>query len=263
MLTLDMLIHPTAVIHPEAKIDPTTVIGPYSVIDQSVEVGPNCVLGPQVHITGDTQIGANNRFHTGSVIGDAPQDLKYGYEATRLVVGDENVFREHVTVHRSNNQGEATVVGSGNYFMAGSHVGHNSRIGNRAVLANGAALGGHVEVGDRAFISANCLVHQFVRIGELSLMQGGAAVSKDVPPYVIATGVNGICGLNVVGLRRAGITAAERLELKQLYRTLFCHRGNAQAVLKEARQDCQNEPSRVLLDFIETADRGICTHGRE
>jgi UDP-N-acetylglucosamine acyltransferase len=205
------MIHPTAVIDPQAQLDASVSVGPYAVIDAHVVVGPRCAIGAQVHLTGHTTIGANNRFHTGAVIGDAPQDLKYQNEPTRLVVGDDNVFREHVTVHRSNQLAEATVIGHRNFLMAHSHVGHNSCLGNHIILANGALLGGHVSVEDRAFISGNCLVHQFVRIGTLALMQGGAAVSQDLPPYTIARGDNGICGLNSVGLRRAGFTSEQRL----------------------------------------------------
>jgi UDP-N-acetylglucosamine acyltransferase len=196
-------------------------VGPYAVIDEGVEVGAGCIIGPQVYLTGVTIIGAHNRFYAGCVIGEGPQDLKYNGEATRLRIGDGNVFREHVTVHRSNNAAEETVIGTQNYLMANSHVAHNCHLGDGIILANGALLGGHVTVDDRAFISGNCVVHQFVHVGTLALMQGGSAISKDLPPYTVARGDNGICGLNTVGLRRAEVPAADRLELKQLYRALF------------------------------------------
>ena len=198
------MIHPTAIIHPQAKLDPTVRVGPYAVIDAAVELGEDCVVGPQVHLTGWTKIGAGNKFHAGCVIGDAPQDLKYKDEPTRLVIGDHNVFREHVTVNRATTPDAATVVGSDNFIMASAHIGHNCAVGSQVIIANGALLGGHVTVQDRAFISGTCLVHQFTRVGTLAIMQGGAGVSKDVPPFTVARGVNGICGLNVVGLRRAG-----------------------------------------------------------
>ncbi len=205
------MIHPTAVVHPLARLDATVSVGPYTVIDEHVVVGPDCRIGPHVYLTGHTTIGARNCFHANCVIGDAPQDLKYTGEPTRLRIGDHNVFREHVTVHRSNKLAEDTVIGSHGFFMAHCHVGHNSRIGDHVILANGALLGGHVTVDDRAFISGNCLVHQFTRVGTLALMQGGAAISKDLPPFTVARGDNGICGLNVVGLRRTGYTADQRL----------------------------------------------------
>jgi UDP-N-acetylglucosamine acyltransferase len=172
-----------------------------------VEIGAQCVLGPHVYLTGLTRIGARNRFHAGCVIGDAPQDLKYAGEPTRLRIGDDNVFREHVTVHRSNKIGEETIIGSHNFLMAHCHVAHNCHVGEHVILANGALLGGHVTVDDRAFISGNCAVHQFVRIGMLALTQGGTVVTQDLPPYTIAHNVNELCGLNAVGLRRAGFAS--------------------------------------------------------
>lgn len=252
------MIHPTAVIHPKAQLDPSVSVGSYAVIDEGVSVGANCVIGPHVHLTGHTTIGAHNQFHTGSVIGDAPQDLKYKGEPTRLRIGDRNVFREHVTVNRSNKLEEDTIVGSNNFLMANSHVGHNCIVGDYVILANGALLGGHVTVQDRAFISGNCLVHQFVRVGRLALMQGGSAVSKDLPPFCVARGGNGICGLNVVGLRRAGFTSEQRLELKKLYHALFRSGQKLAVTLASARREFTGEPALLLLDFVAASKRGLC-----
>jgi UDP-N-acetylglucosamine acyltransferase len=142
--------------------------------------------------------------------------------------------------------------------MANSHVGHNTQIGNYVIVANGALLGGHVTVGDRAFISGNCLVHQYVRIGTLSLMQGGSAVSKDLPPYTIARGDNGICGLNIVGLRRAGFSRDERLELKRLYHALFRSDKNMRLALKAAEPTIKSANAKVLIDFVAGTRRGLC-----
>lgn len=252
------MIHKTAVIHPNAQIDSSVVVGPYAVIDENVVLGANCKIGPHVYITGHTTIGANNAFHAGAVIGDAPQDLKYKNEPTRLRIGENNVFREHVTIHRSNKLAEDTVIGSGNFFMAHSHVAHNCIIGNNNILANGALLGGHVTISDRVFISGNCLVHQFVRIGTLALMQGGSGISKDLPPFTIARGDNGICGLNTIGLRRAGLTAEQRLELKKLYHALFRSGKNFRAALAEAQKKFTSDVAKTMLDFVATSKRGIC-----
>jgi UDP-N-acetylglucosamine acyltransferase len=216
------------------------------------------VVGPHVYLTGLTTIGAGNRFHAGCVIGDAPQDLKYQNEPTRLRIGDQNVFREHVTIHRSNKTAEDTVVGSRNFFMANSHVAHNCVIGDHAILANGVLLGGHVVVQNRAFISGNCLVHQFTRIGTLALMQGGAGISQDLPPFTIAQRINEICGLNVIGLRRAGFTAEQRLELKRLYQLLFRSGKNLRMALAEAQEKFSSAPARVLLEFLAGAKHGVC-----
>lgn len=251
-------IHPTAVIDPHAQVHETVTVGPFSVIEAEVIVGPNCWVGPHVYLTGHTRIGAENRFHAGCVIGDAPQDLKYKGQATELIIGDHNVFREHVTVHRSNTPTEATTIGSHNFLMANSHVGHNSRLANHIIVANGALLGGHVTVGDRAFISGNCLIHQFTRVGTLSLMQGGAGISKDLPPFTIAAGVNSICGLNVIGMRRAGLSSADRLELRRLYHSLFRTNSKFSDALARAQAEFRSDAARLLLEFVASAKRGVC-----
>jgi UDP-N-acetylglucosamine acyltransferase len=252
------MIHPTAVIHPGAKVDGSVQVGPHAVIDGGVTVGPDCIIAPHVHLTGVTTIGAGNRFHTGCVIGDAPQDLKYKGETTRLLIGNHNVFREHVTIHRSNKLPEDTVIGSNNYLMAHAHVGHNCRLGDHVIMANGAMLGGHVTVEDRVFISGNCLIHQFTRVGTLALMQGGAAISKDLPPFTIARGVNSICGLNVVGMRRAGFSAEDRLQLKKAYLFLFRSGRRFREAVEAARKEFTNPAVKTLLDFLAAAKRGAC-----
>ncbi len=253
------MIHSAAIIHPRAKVDPSVQVGPYAVIDEHVVIGPGCVVGPQAYLTGHTHIGAGNQFHAGCVIGDAPQDLKYKQEPTGLQIGNHNVFREHVTVHRSNKTSEATVIGSNNLLMVNSHVGHNAIIGDYVILANGALLAGHVTVADRVFISGNCLVHQFVRIGTLALMQGGSGISKDLPPFTIARGDNGISGLNTIGLRRAGFSNEERLELRRLYHFLFRRRGRWSEVLAAAREQFTGARSQVMLDFVSGSKRGLCS----
>lgn len=254
------MIHPTAIVHPQAQLDPTVEVGPYAVIEAGVVMGPRCVVGPHVHLTGRAVIGADNRFHAGAVIGDAPQDLKYHDAPTRLRIGDRNRFREHVTVHRSNRLEEDTVIGSDNFLMAHCHVGHNAVIGDRVVLANGALVGGHAVVQDRAFISGNCMVHQFARVGTLALMQGGSGISQDLPPFTVARGNNTICGLNTVGLRRAGVSADDRAELKRLYRRLFLSGRGLRAAVEDARRQHTAEVSRVLIEFIAAARRGVCGH---
>jgi UDP-N-acetylglucosamine acyltransferase len=253
------VIHPTAIIHPKAKLDATIQVGPYAVIDEGVELGANCVIGPHVYLTGLTTIGTHNRVHAGCVIGDAPQDLKYKNEPTRLRIGDHNVFREHFTVHRSTRPDAETIIGSYNFLMANAHVAHNCVIGDHVILANGALLGGHVEVQDRAFISGNCLVHQFCRVGTLALMQGGSAISMDLPPFTIAQGGNVICGLNAVGLRRAGFSAEQRTELKKLYHFLFRSGKNLRDAIAEAQKNFSGAPAEILLEFVAGAKRGVCT----
>jgi UDP-N-acetylglucosamine acyltransferase len=257
------VIHSTAIIHPKAKLDPTVRVGPYAVIDEGVEIGPGCIIGPHVYMTGLATIGAHNQFCAGCVIGEAPQDLKYQGEPTRLRIGERNVFREHVTVHRASKQAEETVIGSQNFLMAHSHVAHNCRLGDLVILANGALLGGYAIVEDRAFISGNCLVHQFVRVGTLALMRGGSAISKDLPPFTVARGENTLCGLNTIGLRRAGFAPAERLELKQLYHTLFRDGLNLKTALAVAQKKFSATPSQRMIEFLKASTRGVCFEGRD
>lgn len=254
------MIHPAAIVHPAAEVDASCEIGPYAVIDAGVRLGPRCRVGPGAHLTGRTTIGADNVFHAGCVIGDAPQDVRYTGAPTGLRVGDRNVFREHVTVNRSNKPEEDTVIGSGCFLMTHAHVGHNSRLGDGVILANNVALAGHAEVNDRAFLSANTLVHQFTRVGTLAMTQGGAGFSLDLPPYCMAHLVNQLCGLNVVGLRRAGVGAAERLELKRLYRFLFREGRNLRAAVAEADGQFTSPPARVLLEFCAATKRGFLAH---
>ena len=251
-------IHPTALVDPRVQLPESIEIGPYSTIDAGVDIGSGCVLGPCVHLLGQTSIGKNNRFHSGTVIGDAPQDLKYRGAPTRLRIGDNNVFRENVTVHRSASFEDETLIGSGNFLMVGCHVGHNCVIGDQNIIANGALLGGHVTISSKVFISGNCLVHQFCRIGRLALMQGGAAISKDLPPFTIARGDNCVCGLNTIGLRRGGIPGDARLELKRLYHLLLRSSTRMSARLREAKQEFHSQFALEFIQFVEESKRGVC-----
>lgn len=253
------MIHPTAVIHPQARMGADVQIGPFAVIDEHVEIGDRTEVGPHVYLTGQTRIGPGNKIHAGCVIGDRPQDIRFQGELTGVIIGAENVFREHVTIHRSNKESEPTTIGSHCFLMANSHVGHNTRVGDHVIIANGALLGGHVTVEDRAFISGNCLVHQFVRIGAFALMQGGAGISKDLPPYTIARGDNGMSGLNVIGLRRAGFSNDERLELRRLYHLLFRSGLSLRSLLTRAAEEFRSPKARVLIDFVSTGQRGFCS----
>lgn len=251
------MIHPTAIVDPRAVLGAGVEVGPYAVIEAGVGLGDGCRVGPGVHLLAGTTAGPRNEFHAGCVIGGPPQDLKYRGEPTRLRIGEGNVFREHVTIHRSNRPDEDTVIGSFNLFMVHSHVGHNCRLGDQLVLANGAMLAGHVEVGDRVFISGNCMVHQFCRVGRLALMQAGSAISKDLPPAVIARGGNGLVGLNVVGLRRAGVSGEERLALRRVYLAVFRSGKNIRAAAEEAARGGLDGMPRAFVEFILASRRGV------
>jgi len=203
-------------------------------------------------------LGSHNHVFAGCVIGEAPQDLKYAGQPTGLRIGDHNVFREHVTIHRSNKVGEDTVVGSHNFLMQHSHIAHNCVMGDHVILGGGSLLAGHVIVQDRAMISGNCLIHQFTRIGTLAMMQGGAAISKDLAPYTVASGRNRIAGLNTVGLRRAGVSPADRLEIRALYHFLFRSGINFREAIQQARSQFLSPASQGLLDFAAASRRGVC-----
>jgi UDP-N-acetylglucosamine acyltransferase len=252
------MIHPTAIVNPQAKLHPSVEVGPYAVIDAGVELGANCIVGPHAYLTGLTKAGTGNKFHASSVIGGTPQDLKYKGEATGLVIGDNNTFREHVTVNCATTPEENTVIGSNNLIMASAHIGHNSVVGNHVIMANSSMLGGHAHIADRALISGGCLVHQFCRIGTLAIMQGGSAISKDLAPYTIAYETNLICGLNIIGLRRNGFSAADRIELKNLYRALFRSGHNITEAVDAARGKFSSQHAQIMLDFIAASKRGVC-----
>ena len=203
-------IHPTAVIHPWARIGEGVKIGPYTVIGENVEIGDECEIGSNVLIEGATRIGKRNRIFHGSAIGTAPQDLKYNGEQTFLVIGDDNVVREFVSLNLATGDGETTSIGSRCLLMVGSHVAHDCTVGDGVIITNNSLLGGHVTVGDKAFISGAVGVHQFCRIGRLAMVGGQARVTQDVPPFVtVDGGTTMIVGLNKVGLRRAGFSADE------------------------------------------------------
>jgi UDP-N-acetylglucosamine acyltransferase len=251
-------IHPTAIIAPEADVAADVEIGPYVVLEGAVRVGPGCVLRPQAHLIGPLTLGRGNQVFTGAVLGERPQHLKYNGEPTGLEVGDHNIFREHVTVHRATTATGTTRIGSHNFFMAGSHVAHDCRVGSHCILANNALLGGHCVVEDNVFLSGNTAVHQFVRIGRLALLSGVSASTKDIPPFIIQQGIDRVVGVNVIGMRRAGLSAAQINAVRQAYQILF----RQHQVLPHALAQLERELGSVdviteLVRFIRASSRGI------
>jgi len=258
-----MAIHATALIDSRAEVHPDADIGPYVVIDGPVRVGPRTRVLAHATLTGWTEIGADNVIHMGAVLGDTPQDLAFEDTESYLRIGDRNVVREHVQIHRGTKPGSATVVGNDNYFMNNAHVAHNCRIGYGVILANGALLGGYVQVEDQAFVSANCVVHQFVRIGRLALLRGLSRTSRDVPPFCIMDGTHTVRAINRVGLRRAGFTSVQIRALQNAFRLLFRRAGNlAMAIGELESQPCSPEV-RYLIDFIRASRRGVCVGPRK
>lgn len=251
-------IHPTAVIDAAAELDSDVEVGPYTVIGPRVRVGARSRIGPHVVIRGPTSIGADNRIFQFASVGEDPQDKKYGGEETFLTIGDGNVIRECATLHRGTAQdaGE-TRVGSGNLFMAYSHVAHDCRIGDQVAMANAASLAGHIEVQDWAILGGFTIVHQFCRIGTHCFCGGGSVVSKDVPPYVIVDGYPAQPrGINTEGLRRREIDADTIRQLKHAYRILYMsNRKLEDAVV--AMRALGNARVDQLANFVADRSRSI------
>jgi UDP-N-acetylglucosamine acyltransferase len=255
-----MNIHHTAIIDLEAKLGLNVEIGPYVVIDGNVKIGDRTSVESHVVIESNVRIGADNVIGHGAIIGTAPQDLSFEEERTTHVeIGNENVIREHCTIHRGSADGSATRIGNNNFLMAGAHVGHNCDIGNNVIIANNCLLGGHVQVGDGAFLGGGCVFHQKMSVGRLAITQGASAFSKDIPPFVIAAERNYVFGLNVIGLRRAGFSAKDRDEIKAVFKLIYASDFNVSQALEKAKTMGVGNVAREFLDFVANAKkRGIC-----
>ena len=204
--------------------------------------------------------GANNRFHAHCVIGDTPQHLGYAGEPTRVEIGDGNTFREFSTVHRGMEaNGGLTIIGDGNLFMACTHVAHDCRVGNRTIFANSAVIGGHSVIDDGAFLSGNTCVHQFCRIGRVAMVGGTSSVTQDLPPFWIIQGTNVVHGVNVIGMRRAGIPNEEIMGVRRLYKAINRSGLTVRAALEQAEAtDGHLATVREVIEFIRASKRGIC-----
>jgi UDP-N-acetylglucosamine acyltransferase len=250
-------VHPTAVVSPASDIHPTVRIGPFAVIDEGVVIGPACEIGSHTVIKRFTTLGARNRIAEHVVLGGLPQDVKFTGEDSRLVVGDDNLIREFVTLHRASGAGAETRIGSRNFLMIGIHVAHNCVIGDDNIFANGVALAGHVVVEDHVFLASNVGAHQFVRFGRYAMVGGKSKIVQDVLPFCITDGNPAfVSGLNSVGLRRGGFDSAARAQLKRAYRILF--RSGlpfAEAMAKAASIDDPNVAH--LLSFLGDSKRGF------
>jgi UDP-N-acetylglucosamine acyltransferase len=253
-------IHPTAIVEPGAVIGEGTRIGPYTVIGGEVRLGRDNVVGPHVVIDGRTTLGDRNRIYQFASIGAAPQVDHGGEDAGALVIGDDNVIREYVTIQPGLEAGHPlTVVGSGALLMASSHVAHDCRVGDGVRLANAATLAGHVQVGDHAWLSGLTAVHQFNRVGAHAFVACGAIVVQDVPPFCMAQGDRArLIGLNEVGLRRHGFSAGDILGLRRAYKTLFRRPGAKAERMAAARAELgERRGVAELLDFLAETRRGV------
>ncbi len=253
-------IHPTAVVHPEARLHESVEVGPYAIIGPKVQIGAGSRVGPHAVLDGDTLIGARNRiFHFASV-GAIPQDLKYAGEDTKLVIGDENQIREFATLHIGTaGGGGVTRIGNKNLFMAYSHVAHDCVIGNGCVLANCAALAGHVLMGNHVTMGGLSAIHQFTRIGDYAFIAGGAMVAMDVPTYCTAQGDRAeLVGLNTVGLSRHGFSEEQIDRIKEAYKILFRSKlGLNEAIARLEAEHAGHPEIEVLLDFVGNSKRGL------
>jgi len=251
-------IHPSAVIAPEVELDAGVVIGPLCLIDGRVRIGARTRLIGHVTILGDTIIGEDNVIHPHAVIGDEPQDLAYSGGPRRVVIGSRNIFREGVTIHRGSERGDTTIIGDDNFFMQNAHAAHDCRIGDRTIIAGGALLAGWAEVGDHALVSGNCVVHQYVRIGRFAMMRGLSRTSRDIPPFCIMDLTHTVRGINVVGLRRAGFSGPSIRSLREAFRVLFGTRRNLKNAIAELEAVGKPAPEVAeMISFIRQSKRGV------
>lgn len=252
-------IHPTAIIDPGAELGEEIEIGPYVVIDGNVRLGDGCRLAAHVVLTGPTTIGQENRIGYGTVIGSDPQDFSFDPETfSEVRIGDRNIFREHVTIHRGTKADSATVVGDDCYLMSGAHMGHNSVIGSGVVIANNCLLAGYVEIQDRVVLGGGTVFHQFMRIGRMAMVRGGTRFGKDIPPFSMGDEDNILAGINAVGLRRNGISPEARRELARAFKLIFRSGLNVGQALEKAQEESWGSEASEFFDFIRESKRGVC-----
>lgn len=253
-------IHPTAIVNPCAKLAKNVEIGPYSIIGPNVSIDEGTIIGTNCVIDGNTTIGKNCRIFTGAVIGSIPQDLKFKGEETFLEIGDNNIIREYVTINLGTKATGKTVIGNNNLIMAYSHIAHDCRIGNEVIIANVGTLAGHVTIEDKAVIGGMVAIHQFVRVGTLSIIGGCSKVIQDIPPYSTCDGHPAkFYGLNVTGLRRAGIKLEVRNALKIALKILFKSQLSISSALEEIEKRFSSyKEIKYLINFVKNSQRGVC-----
>lgn len=254
------MIHPSAVIHPLARLGEAVSVGPYCRIGENVTIGDRCVLDSHVVFEGPTTIGSDNHFYPFCVIGVAPQDLKYSSEETFLTVGSRNTFREYVNVHRGTKGGGGyTRIGNHNFLMVGAHVAHDCILGDEIIMANNATLAGHVIVEDHATIGAYSGVHQYCRVGRHGYVGGYSVITKDVLPYskTVSDRNTHAYGPNTIGLERKGFTAEQIANIKAAFRLLLQSKLNTSQAVAAIRENGAAPEVEVLLKFIEASERGV------
>jgi len=252
-------IHPTAIVDPAAQLGSGVIVGPYCIIGPDVTLGDGCWLQNHVTIQGPAHIGRNNRFFAYGSIAQQTQDLKYKGEPTSVEIGDDNCFREFVTVHRATSPGDWTRIGNRGNFLAYAHIAHDCTVGDDVIFSNNGTLGGHVQVGDHAIIGGLSAVHQFCRIGRYAILGGCTKIVQDVPPFMIADGNPAeIRGINKVGMERHEFTAETVREIKEAYRILYRMDLNVKTAAEQIREKLKPLPEICqLLDFLGNTERGI------
>jgi len=257
----EIFIHPSAVVHPQAKIGNGVRIGHFSFVGEKVSVAKNTRIGAHVYIEGQTQIGEDNHIYPFCTIGTYPQDLSYKGEETSVLIGDRNTIREYVSIHRGTVNGKKkTEVGSDNYFMAYAHIAHDCRVGNETIFINGATLGGHVQVDDHAQVGSLSGVHQFCHIGMHAFVGGGTIITQDVLPFCKVAGARPtlLFGLNSIGLRRKGYSRERIRVLKDMFKLIFYSKLNTNQALNRIKKEfAQSEDRDLILDFVKSSKRGI------
>lgn len=245
------MIHATALVDPRAEIDSTASIGPYAIVDGKVKLGPQVRVEAHAQVLGTTSIGAGTVIGRAAIIGADPQDLSFKPETeSSTIIGENNVIREQVTIHRGSKPGSATRIGNDNFIMATAHFAHDVQLGNNNVIANAALLAGYVEVGNNVFLGGGSVFHQFIRIGDYCMFQGNSSFSKDLPPYCVGNVLNRVAGINVIGLRRAGFTSTDRAEIKRVFDLLFRSGLNRAQALEAIENSSWSAPALPFIDFI-------------
>jgi UDP-N-acetylglucosamine acyltransferase len=251
-------VHSSAVISPEATLGENVEVGALAVIEGPVTIGADSVIRPGAYLYGPLKMGQGNVVYSGAVLGERPQHHKFNNEPTWLEIGNRNTFREHVTIHRGTTHSMKTVIGDDNYFMVNSHVAHDCIVGNRCILANGALVGGHCVLSDNVILSGNTAVHQFVRIGRLAMIAGCSATQKDIPPFVIQIGLDNVGGINIVGMKRAGLSRDQINAVRAAFRMLFRDGLVLPAAMAKMEKELgEFDVIQEMLTFLRGCTKGI------
>jgi len=252
-----IMIHKKAIVQKGALLDEGVKVGAYSIIESGATIEKDTVISPYVHIKGNCSIGRTNFIGTGSVIGTAAQMLGQRDAKGKVYIGKNNIIREYVTINAATENDKATSIGDNNYFMSCSHLAHDCKVADEVVICNGSLVAGHVEIQDKAFISGNAVIHQFVRVGKLVMIGGLSRVNQDIPPFLMVVGDSRVCGLNLVGLRRAGFKREDVNNIKKAFSFLY----RKDLALKTALINIEridSDKTKEMLVFILASSRGIC-----